>query len=109
MVVRPNRLMYDKRYGHLSKLLGETIVQSLKEVSMGENNRPLTMNESDHQVGEAAFTIQWADTLGFCDEDIQAIFKPVDGSVATHFTFEPLIAQLVKELRLLRELLQEGK
>lgn len=43
------------------------------------------------------------DTLQFCDEDIQAIFE----SGTSYFTFEPLLAQLIKELRLLRSGLGE--
>ncbi len=49
-----------------------------------------------------AATFTHPDTLSFCDEDIQAMFR-VNGSITTHFTFEPLLAQLIKELRLLRD------
>jgi len=54
------------------------------------------------ELSNAAFTVRPVDTLEFCDKDIQARYRAPDGSVAAYFTFEPLLAQLIKESRLLR-------
>lgn len=68
--------------------------------------RPADTKEDNMVEIHAAIIGRQADTLDFCDEDIQVMFKDLDGSVVTYFTFEPLMAQLIKELRLLRESLR---
>jgi len=39
------------------------------------------------------------DELSFCDEDIREMFR----DVSPYFTGTPLVAQLIKEIRLLRQ------